>query len=259
MLIDTHSHIYASEFNEDRPDMLRNAAAAGIETILMPAIDTDTHDAMLALEAFSLSAPGLPRCLSMMGLHPVSVNADYQQELDQVRRFLEQRSFIAIGETGIDLYWDQTYRTQQIAAFEQQIEWALEYGLPLVIHSRASTDLCIDIVSGYIARGLKGVFHCFGGSLEEARTITEMGFYLGIGGVLTFKKSGLDQVLKELDLKYILLETDAPYLAPTPYRGKRNEPAYLKLVAQKLADTKEMPLESLAAICTENAKKLFAL
>lgn len=254
MLIDTHSHIYSKEFDPDRAAMLRRAFDASVSAILMPAIDSETHPSMLQLEA---DYPG--RCISMIGLHPCSVKEDFEKELSQIEALLKQRSFVAIGETGLDFYWDLSFKQQQEAAFERQIEWALEYRLPIVIHSRESTDACLEIVKKHTPRGLRGVFHCFGGSLSQARAITEEGFYLGIGGVLTFKKAGLDQVLKEVPLEHIVLETDAPYLAPVPYRGKRNEPAYLPLIAQKLAEATGTAPEEIARVTTANAKKLFAL
>ncbi|ANH82366.1 hydrolase TatD [Niabella ginsenosidivorans] len=254
MLIDTHAHIYSGEFDSDRKEMLERAFNAGVDQILMPAIDKETHASQLALQT---AYPG--KCLSMMGLHPVSVKEDFRNELRIAEEFLKQGSFIAIGETGLDYYWDLSFKQQQLEAFEQQAQWAVDYHIPIVIHSRESTDDCIAVIKKYTPKGLRGVFHCFSGTLEQAKTIIAEGFYLGIGGVLTFKKSGLDAVLKELSLDHILLETDAPYLAPVPYRGKRNEPAYVVQVAQRLADIKEMPLNDLAAITTANAKKLFAL
>ncbi|MBO9619130.1 MAG: TatD family hydrolase [Niabella sp.] len=254
MLIDTHAHIYAAEFNNDRQEMLERAFTAGVSPVLMPAIDSETHASMLELEA---AYPG--RCIAMIGLHPVSVKEDFAKELAIIEGMLQRRRFIAIGETGLDYYWDVTHKQQQIEAFEQQLQWALEHQIPVVIHSREATDDCIALIRKYTPRGLRGVFHCFGGSLEQAEAIIGEGFYLGIGGVLTFKKAGLDLVLKQLPLDQIILETDAPYLAPVPYRGKRNEPAYLLQVAQKLADVKEMHVNELAAITSANAKKLFAL
>lgn len=254
MLIDTHAHIYASEFDTDREEMLERAFTAGIHQILMPAIDSGTHASMLELEA---KYPG--RCIAMTGLHPVSVKDDFASELALIEAILQQRVFVAIGETGLDYYWDLSHKRQQIEAFEQQLQWAVQYNIPIVIHSRESTDDCIALIKKYTPEGLRGVFHCFGGTPEQAQAIITEGFYLGIGGVLTFKKSGLDAVLKQLPLNQIILETDAPYLAPAPYRGKRNEPAYLLQVAQKLADIKEMRIDELAALTTANAKKLFAL
>lgn len=254
MLIDTHAHIYSKEFDTDRAEMIRRAFDASVAAILMPAIDSETHPSMLQVEA---AYPD--KCLSMIGLHPVSVKENFKEELQKIEILLKERSFIAIGETGLDFYWDLSFKRQQEAALEQQIEWALEYKLPLVVHSRESTDACLEIIKKHTPRGLRGVFHCFGGSLSQAKAIIEAGFYLGIGGVLTFKKAGLDQVLKDVPLEHIVLETDAPYLAPVPYRGKRNEPAYLPLIAQKLAEATGTDPGEIARITTANAKKLFAL
>ncbi|GAB3412447.1 TatD family hydrolase [Niabella aquatica] len=254
MFIDTHAHIYSEQFLIDKSEFLKRALAAKVTTIMMPAIDSQTHSAMLAMEA---SEP--VTCFAMMGLHPCSVNAGFKQELDIIKQFLAQRDFIAIGETGLDFYWDLTFKQQQYAAFEQQMEWAVTYNIPVVIHSRNSTKECIKLVSGHISRGLRGVFHCFGGDLEEAEAIAGMGFYMGIGGVLTFKKSGLDEVIKKIGLDKVVLETDAPYLAPVPYRGKRNEPSYIPFIGHKLAEVMEIPVEEVAAVTTANAKKLFGL
>ncbi len=254
MFIDTHAHLYSDQLLAQKNEILTNAANAGIDTVLMPAIDSQTHPAMLALEKEELV-----NCISMMGLHPCSVNENYKEELNVIEQYLNTREFIAIGETGLDFYWDLSFKKQQYAAFERQIDWAIEYNLPIVIHSRNSTRECIEVVSKYVKKGLTGVFHCFGGSEEEAGAIMETGFYLGIGGVLTFKKSGLDEVIKKIGLSRMVLETDAPYLAPVPYRGKRNEPAYIPLVAQKLADITDISLEEVAEITTANAKKIFGL
>lgn len=254
MYIDTHSHIYLDDFAQDREDMLERAFKGMVQPILMPAIDSSTHSQMLALEE---KYPG--KCLSMMGLHPCSVKDNAHDELDLVRDHFQHRKFVAVGETGLDFYWDLSHKARQYEAFEQQIALAMQYDIPVVIHSRESTDACIEVVAAYVKEGLKGVFHCFGGSLEQAEKIMDIGFYLGIGGVLSFKKSGLDMVLKELPLTKVILETDAPYLAPVPYRGKRNEPAYLPLVAQKLAEIKEEPIEWIAMVTTQNAQKLFGI
>ncbi|RYY61135.1 MAG: TatD family deoxyribonuclease [Chitinophagaceae bacterium] len=254
LLIDTHSHVYSTEFENDQPDMLKRALDAGVGTILMPAIDRSTHGLMLDTERDN---PG--HCLSMMGLHPCSVKENFQDELDVIGEFLQQRGFHGIGETGLDFYWDLSFKEQQYIAFKRQASWALQYKKPLVIHSRSSTDECIEVVREMQDGNLEGVFHCFSGTVEQARKVMEQGFYLGIGGVLTFKNSGLDKVVKEIGLDKLVLETDAPYLAPTPFRGKRNEPAYLVQVARKLADIFERPVEEIAEITTANAKKLFQL
>jgi TatD DNase family protein len=253
-LIDTHSHIYLDEFKTDLPDLIESADKVGIIKILMPAIDSSTHNKMLETEQkFSTI------CLSMMGVHPCSVKENYIAELDRAGAYLSQRKFVAIGETGLDFYWDTTFKDQQYDAFQRQIEWALQYDIPVVIHSRNSTSECIDMVSKNQKGKLKGVFHCFSGSLEQAKQITDLGFYLGIGGVVTFKNAGLDKIVNEIDLKHVVLETDAPYLAPVPFRGKRNEPAYISYVAQKLADIKKTSVEEIASVTAANAQKLFGL
>jgi TatD DNase family protein len=253
-LIDTHCHIYSIEFDTDRVAMLSRAEYEGISKMLMPAIDISTHVQMLGLEN---EFPG--KCMSMMGLHPCSIKENYREELQIVEEYFQKRSFIAVGETGLDFYWDLTYTKEQYEAFQRQIELALQHDIPIVIHSRNSTDECIEMIHKNQKGSLKGVFHCFSGSLEQAFKIIDLNFYLGIGGVLTFKKSGLDVVLEQLDLKQVVLETDSPYLAPIPFRGKRNECSYLKYVAEKLAEVKNIPVEEIAAITTANAERLFNL
>jgi len=253
-LIDTHCHIYSDEFDLDRPEMMGRAEREGITKMLMPAIDSSTHSKMLGLEVEFPS-----RSLSMMGLHPCSVKENYREELRIVEQWFRTRRFVAVGETGLDFYWDLTYTNQQYEVFQQHIDWALEFEIPVVIHSRNSIDECIGMVAKNQTGRLTGVFHCFSGSLEQAQKIIDLDFYLGIGGVLTFKKAGLDAVLKEIDLKNVILETDAPYLAPVPFRGKRNECSYLKYVAEKLTEVKAMSVEEIGAITTENAMRLFSL
>jgi TatD DNase family protein len=253
-MIDTHAHIYAAEFDEDIGAVVSRAKTAAVSRILMPAIDTETHEKMLLLEK------GQPDyCLSMMGLHPCSVKANYQDELKSIQHYIEQRKFVAIGETGLDFYWDLTFKDQQYEAFHLQAKWALQYDLPLVIHSRNSTNECIEVVQQHQNGRLKGVFHCFSGTAEQAKKIVDLGFYLGIGGVLTFKNSGLDKAIADIDLKHIVLETDAPYLAPVPFRGKRNECSYILYVAEKLAELKGVTMEEIDGITTKNAENLFAL
>lgn len=253
-LIDTHAHIYLADFDEDRQAMMERADKAGITRILMPAIDSATHENMLNT---AIQFPG--KCMSMMGLHPCSVLGNYVDELNMIEGYLAKNKFIAIGETGLDFYWDLTYKDQQYDAFQWQIKWALQYDLPIVIHSRNSIDESIDIIKKNQRGNLKGVFHCFSGSGQQAQQIIDLGFYLGIGGVVTFKNAGLDIVMKDFDMKYVILETDAPYLAPVPFRGKRNEPAYISYVAQKLADIKSISIDEIAAVTTANAQKLFGL
>jgi TatD DNase family protein len=253
-LIDTHSHIYLEDFDKDRQEMLERAEKEGIGKILMPAIDSATHEKML-----SISMQFSQLCRPMIGLLPCSVKQNYEQELSIVRDYLEKNEFIAIGEIGLDFYWDVNFKPQQYDSFHQQIEWALHYDLPIVIHSRNSIDECISVVTEHQKGKLKGVFHCFSGSIEQAKKIIDLNFYLGIGGVVTFKNSGLDKVMKQLTLENIVLETDAPYLTPVPFRGKRNECSYLKFVVQRLAEIKEMDFKEIAEITTWNAEKLFSL
>jgi TatD DNase family protein len=250
-LIDTHAHIYLPEFKEDLPAILQSAASEGIRSILMPAIDASTHRSMLELEA------EYTHCKSMIGLHPCSVKTGFAEELEIVNDFLGERPFVAIGEIGLDFYWDKTFVDQQYTAFHQQLQWALEYDLPFVIHSREAVEECIEVVRQY--PGARGVFHCFSGSEAQARAILELDCMLGIGGVLTFKNAGLDKVMASVGLDGVILETDAPYLAPVPYRGKRNQPAYLKEIVQKLAAVTGKEVKQVAEITTANANKLFKL
>lgn len=254
MLIDTHSHIYLDEFDDDRLEMLRRAENEGVTAVLLPAIDSATHVQMLEMEGQYL---GL--CRAMMGLHPCSVKENYREELSIARSYLDERSFVAIGETGLDFYWDKTYTAQQYEAFHEQIEWALHFDLPVVIHSRNSFDECIQVIASHQKGKLKGVFHCFSGDAEQAARAIDLGFYLGIGGVLTFKNSGLDKVMQTVNLAHVVLETDAPYLAPVPFRGKRNEPSYLKYVVEKLSQLKQVSTAEIAAISTANTQKLFGI
>jgi TatD DNase family protein len=251
-ITDTHSHIYASEFDNDREAMLRRAEAEGVKKVLMPAIDSTTHDDMIAVENLN---PG--QCFSMMGLHPCSVKDNFREELSIVKKYFSEKKFVGVGEIGLDFYWDKTFITEQFDAFRLQINWALDLNIPIVIHSRSSIDECIKVVREKQIGKLKGVFHCFSGTHEQANEIIGLGFYLGIGGVLTYKNSGLDKVIEQVDMKYIVLETDAPYLTPVPFRGKRNEVSYIKYVAQKLADVKSITVGEVANITTANAEALF--
>lgn len=250
-LIDTHAHLYAEEFDADRTEMLQRALDTGLTHMYLPNIDSSSIEGMLALEA---QFPG--QCLAMMGLHPCYVKENYREELAIVKSWLEKRSFPAIGEIGIDLYWDKTFVREQEEAFLTQVEWAKQYDLPIVIHSRESMDLIIELLKPVRHSRLRGIFHCFTGTVAQAEAAIELGFLLGIGGVLTFKKSGLDAVLSEIDLKHLVLETDAPYLAPTPFRGKRNESSYLLKVAEKLAEVKGVNLNEVAEVTTQNALQL---
>ncbi len=250
--IDTHAHLYGEEFSADRTAMVERALAAGVSRLYLPNIDSTSIEGMLALE------DQFPEnCFAMMGVHPCYINENVEQELAVVREWLAKRPFKAIGEIGLDFYWDTTYKEQQYKAFRGQLEMAREYSLPVAIHSRESTRECIDEVKALQDGRLSGVFHCFSGTAEEAKEIIGLGFYLGIGGVVTFKKSGLDKILENIDMQYIVLETDAPYLAPVPYRGKRNESAYIPLIGEKIADVKNLKIADVAAITTNNALKLF--
>lgn len=251
-LIDTHSHIYLPEFENDRHSILERAEKEGIRKILMPAIDSGTHMQMLKMEQENQLS-----CFSMMGVHPCSIKGNYGEELKIARDHFERKKFKAVGETGLDFYWDKSFTEQQYAAFHQQIEWALHFDIPVVIHSRNSIEECINMVSEHQKGKLKGVFHCFSGDGVEAQKIIDLGFYLGIGGVVTFKNSRLDKVVEALSLENVILETDAPYLAPVPFRGERNEPSYLKYILEKLSDIKKLNLTEIANKTTLNAEKLF--
>ncbi|TXH58172.1 MAG: TatD family deoxyribonuclease [Bacteroidia bacterium] len=254
MLIDTHSHIYSNEFEGYEKQMMENALLANVQMILMPAIDSETHENMLALEQ---RYPANVK--TMMGVHPCSIKADWEKEIALAKEYLFKGRFIAVGEIGLDFYWDISFKEQQIEAFRTQLGWAVELGLPVSIHTRNATDESIEIVSEFKGTGLKGVFHCFGGTVVQAQKIIEMGFYLGIGGVVSFKKSDLGEVLKSISLSHIVLETDAPYLAPVPFRGKRNEPAYIPYIVNKLSEIYQLSPEMIAEQTTINAKTLFKL
>ena len=252
MLIDTHTHLYAEEFKPDRKILIDKAIANGIKEFYLPNIDSSSIQAMLDLEQ------ELPEnCFSMMGLHPCSVKENYQDELKLVQEWLLKRKFIAVGEIGIDLYWDKTFLEEQKIAFRKQIDWALEYSYPISIHCREAFDPIYEILRSYKTLP-KAIFHCFSGTLEQANKIIELGgFKLGIGGVVTFKNAGIDKVVEQLSLEHIVLETDAPYLAPTPFRGKRNEPGYILEVAKKIAQIKNVSMEQVGKITSENAKYIF--
>ncbi len=251
-MVDTHCHLYAAEFKADIDEVIQKARIAGVEKFFLPAIDIETYQDMMNMETLF---PG--ECYAMMGLHPCSVKEDYKTQLSLVEHWLSQRKFIAMGETGLDFYWDKTFVKEQYHALEMQIEWALHYDLPIVLHTRDAMQETIDVIKTHSVNGLKGVFHCFGGTIEEAKHIIDTGFLLGIGGVVTYKKAGLDIVLNEIDLKHLLLETDSPYLSPTPFRGKRNESSYLQFIAEKIAEIKSISLAEVKRITTENAYRLF--
>lgn len=250
--IDTHAHIYAKEFNEDRVEALRRSTESNIQKIVMPNVDHTSIDAMLEVESRN---PEL--CYSTMGLHPCSVKKDFQRELYIVEDWLAKRKFAAVGEIGTDLYWDKTFWEQQKEAFTIQVEWAKKYSLPIIIHCRETLNETIELVEHLQDGKLTGVFHCFTGNNEQAQKIVRLNFFLGIGGVSTFKKAGLDSVLPDVSLDKIVLETDSPYLAPVPHRGKRNEPSYIPLIGQKIAEIKKVSLEEVQHQTTQNALQLF--
>ncbi len=250
--IDTHAHIYSHQFQNDRKAMLMRTFEAGVQKILMPNVDSESIEGMLALEWYYPQ-----QCFPMMGLHPCSVNQDFEQELKIVENWLSQREFIAIGEMGIDLYWDKTFFEQQKESFRIQAGWAKQYHLPLVIHSRESMKEVINLLEELADKDLFGVLHCFTGTLEDAQRLISMNFKLGIGGVVTYKNGGLESVIKEIGLEHLVLETDSPYLAPVPYRGKRNETSYIPIIAQKIADIKGISLEEVAEKTTKTAIQLF--
>ncbi|MCW3071279.1 MAG: Hydrolase TatD [Bacteroidetes bacterium] len=255
ILTDTHTHLYSKEFDADRAALIEKAMAAGVTRFFLPNVDSESIPGMFQVEK---QYPA--NCFPMMGLHPCSVNQTYQQELSVVEHWLAKRKFTAIGEIGIDLYWDKTYFEQQQDAFRTQIQWAKKYGLPYVIHSRNAFDETMEIVSEFKNDNIKAIFHCFSGNVEQAEQVIAAGnFKLGIGGVVTFKNSGLDKVVEAIDMKHLVLETDAPYLAPMPYRGKRNEPDYLVLVAKKIAEIKKISLKEVAAITTQNSIDVFGM
>ncbi|MCF8229705.1 MAG: TatD family hydrolase [Bacteroidales bacterium] len=251
-LTDTHTHLYLDAFDDDRNEVVQNAIDKGIKYMLLPNIDSTSRKGMLKL------CKQFPdNCFPMMGLHPTSVKENYKEELALVEKELETGKYIAVGEIGMDLYWDKTFQKEQKEAFQQQIRLALKHDLPIAIHQRDSYEEIMEAMEEMDTSGLTGVFHCFTGTREQAGKIIGMGFFLGIGGVLTFKNSKLEQVIKGIDLKHIILETDSPFLAPVPYRGKRNESTYVRLVANKLAEVKEMDVEEVAEQTTINAKKIF--
>jgi TatD DNase family protein len=262
ILVDTHAHLYASEFDSDRDEMISRAMTAGVKLFFLPNIDSSSIPGMLALAE---KYPGT--CFPMMGLHPCYVTKTYEDELKVVTEELKKsisfpnaRKYWAVGEIGIDLYWDKTFFEEQKEVFRYQIELAKQYKLPIVIHTRNSFEEAFEIVEKLNDSSLTGIFHCFSGNAEQAEKVIGLGgFKLGIGGVVSFKNSGVDKIVSGIGLEHIVLETDAPYLAPVPHRGKRNESAYVRLVAEKIAAVKGISLEEVAAVTTGNAKKLFGV
>lgn len=257
MYIDTHTHLNARQFDSDREAVVHRAVQAGVDIMVIPNVDVDTIE---PIQQLCHTYPS--HCRAMMGIHPTSIKKDYGKKLAEAERALRKGGYVAIGEIGIDLYWDTTYEREQIEAFGIQIEWALERDLPINIHARNSLSLCIDIVAEYHSRypQLRGIFHCFDGSIEDAQRIIALGrFKLGIGGLVTFKNATVADVVRRVPLQYIVLETDAPYLSPHPLRGRRNEPARIPMIAAKLATLYEVPLEEIAEKTSANAREVYAL
>lgn len=250
--VDTHTHLYLEEFSADRRTVIENAIAAGVTRMLLPNIDKGSVESMLSL------ANEFPEnCLPMMGLHPTSVKSDYMKELAVVESQLQERKYYGIGECGIDLYWDKTYAIEQEFVFRHHIDLARNYDLPLIVHIRDSFNEVIEVLKDVNKKDLRGIFHCFSGSVEQAKQAIKYGFSLGLGGVVTFKNNKMQETLKHISLEHLVLETDAPFLAPVPYRGKRNEPAYVPLIAEMVANIKGITVEEVAESTTNNAKKLF--
>ncbi|MBA9077903.1 TatD family hydrolase [Rufibacter quisquiliarum] len=250
--IDTHAHVFSPEFDEDREEMLQRAQAAQVAQVYMPNIDVASIDAMLQVEEKHAW------CHAMMGLHPCYVKQEFEKDLAVIEKWLETRSFKGIGEAGLDLYWDKSLLDQQREALRVQCGWAKKYQRPIILHTRDAFQETLEIVQEQQDGTLRGIFHCFSGTVEEAQAVLGVNFLLGIGGVSTFKNGGLEPVLQQIDLKHLVLETDSPYLAPVPRRGKRNEPAYLPYVAQRIAEIKSMTVEEVATATTANALDLFA-
>lgn len=252
--IDTHAHLYLPEFDNDRDQVINAALKQGVQKILLPNIDSTSISSMNNMvDAF----PGV--CYAMMGLHPTSVKNNYRNELEIVEVELKKGTYIGVGEIGIDLYWDKTFLQEQLNAFAAQLDLSLRHHLPVVIHARESFNEILDVLEGYKNKGLKGIFHAYTGDVEIAKKVTGMGFMLGIGGILTYKKSTLPEVVRETDLHQLVLETDSPYLTPVPHRGKRNESAYIPYIAEAIGQIKNLPLNEVASVTTQNVLNLFSL
>lgn len=254
MITDTHTHLYSDQFNDDRNAMIQRAKDAGVSRFFIPAIDSTYTESMFTLEKENPNDVFL-----MMGLHPTSVKENYLEELAHVKEWIDKRNFYAIGEIGIDLYWDKSYLPQQQEAFRTQIKWAKEKKLPIVIHCRDAFDEIFEILETEKSDDLRGIFHCFTGTLTQAKQAISYNMKLGIGGVATFKNGKIDQFLNEIDIKHIVLETDSPYLAPTPFRGKRNESSYITKVIDKLVDIYKLSFDEIAEITTQNSKDIFGI
>ncbi|HLN21223.1 MAG TPA: TatD family hydrolase [Bacteroidales bacterium] len=253
-LIDTHTHLYLPEFDNDRDETVKRALSNGVVKLFMPNIDTTSVDPMLEMVE---KYPGV--CFPMAGLHPTSVKEDHEKQLEEIEKLHEKHNFIAVGEIGIDLYWDKTHIKEQILAFRRQCQFALSMNLPVVVHSRDSFPEVFSVLDEFRGKGLRGVLHAFTGGTVEAEKALSLGFMLGIGGIVTFKNSGLDRVVNSTDIKNIVLETDSPYLAPVPHRGKRNESSYICIINKKLADIKGMTEKEAAEATFSNSAELFNL
>ena len=251
-LIDTHTHLYSETFDEDRGAMIQRALSCGVTDFFIPAIDSTYTERMFALEK---KYPN--RMHLMTGVHPTHVKENYKEELNHVTSLLKQRSFCALGEIGIDLYWDKTFLKEQQEAFDLQIQWAKEHKLPFVIHCRDAFDEVFEVLDGHDSKDLRGIFHCFTGTLDQAKQALSYNLKLGIGGVVTFKNGKIDQFLNQIPLSEIVLETDAPYLAPVPFRGKRNESSYIQEVASKVAEVYNLPFAEIASVTSKNALAIF--
>lgn len=254
ILVDTHTHLYLEQFDEDRNKVVESAINEGVKFMLLPAIDSETLTSMNSLH---LAFP--KNCLPMMGLHPTSVKDNYEEELSLVEKELQTGNYIAVGEIGIDLYWDKTHAEQQKDTFRRQLKLAKKYKLPVSIHTRDSFDLIYEIVKEESTNDLHGIFHCFTGTETQAQQIIDVGFHMGIGGIVTFKNAGLAEVVKKIPEEYLVLETDAPFLTPAPFRGKRNESSYVKYIAGKLAEIKSKSIEEIAEITSHNAFAIFSV
>ena len=253
-ITDTHIHLYSDEFKSDLPELIKSAGTLGVERFFLPNIDSTSIAGMLDMEKMYEG-----KCFPMMGLHPCSVKENWNEEMKIVEDWLSKRKFAAVGEMGIDMYWDKTFIEEQKMVFNKQVELANHYRRPIVIHTRESFEFVIDLLKGIKKEEPCGIFHCFTGNSLQAKVAIDMGFFLGIGGVATFKNSGLDKTIADIDLKNIVLETDGPYLAPVPFRGKRNEPAYIYKVAEKIAEIKNCTVEYVAEVTTENSRKIFGI
>lgn len=254
MYIDSHAHLYLEQFDEDRNEIIKRCIDNNVQKVFLPNIDSSTTESMLQL---SKDFPEV--CFPMIGLHPCSVKENYEDELKHIEEQLKLNKFYGIGETGIDLYWDKTFKSSQIKAFEYQIDLAIQLDLPVIIHSRDSLDLTIDIITQHQNGNLKGIFHCFNGDKEQCKKVMDNNFHMGLGGVITFKNARLDEMIKYMSFNHMLLETDAPYLSPVPYRGKRNESSYIPLVAKKISEIKNVPIDLVMKHTTENAKRIFCI